>query len=148
MLPVRLSNTEPNSDISIGWITARCMGGGGRCAKSLLRSPCWPQSFLKPAKCFKMPVIEVEVLHHQFQKPELVSGFFTSALYASLGGTSQIRLASATPFVSALWAPRGLSVLRFSLVVSRACARSLPVLARVRGRRVVVGKWLPPATEA
>ena len=88
------------------------------------------------------------VFRHQFQKPELVSGFFTSALYASLGGTSQIRLASATPFVSALWAPRGLSVLRFSLVVSRACARSLPVLARVRGRRVVVGKWLPPATEA
>ena len=68
--------------------------------------------------------------------------------YRSLGGTSQIRLASATPFVSALLAPRGLSVLRFSLVVSRACARSLPVLARVWGGRVVLGKWLPQTTEA
>ena len=45
------------------------MGGGGRCAKSILRSPCWPQSFLKYPKCFKMPVIEVEVLHHQYLTP-------------------------------------------------------------------------------
>ena len=42
------------------------MGGGGRSAKSLLRCPCWPQSFLKNPNCFKMLVLQVEVLHHQY----------------------------------------------------------------------------------
>ena len=60
---------ESNSDIALGWIAARCVGGGGRGAKSLLRSPCWPQSFLKNPKCFKMRVLPVEVLHHQYLAP-------------------------------------------------------------------------------
>ena len=88
------------------------------------------------------------VFHHQFQKPELVSGFFTSARRASAGGPSRICLASGTPHISALLALPGLSVLGFYLVVSRACARLLPVLVRVSGRSVVVVDWLPPATEA
>ena len=87
------------------------------------------------------------VFRHQIQKPELVSGFFTSAVCASSGGTSRICLASVTPRIPPVLALRGLSVLRFSLVVSRACARLLPVLARVSWRLVVLVKWLPPATE-
>ena len=87
------------------------------------------------------------VFRHQFKKPELVSGFFTSAVCASSGGTSRICLASVTPRIPPVLALRGLSVLRFSLVVSRACARLLPVLARVSWRLVVLVKWLPPATE-
>ncbi len=86
-------------------------------------------------------------LHHHIQKPEPVSGFFTSACSASSGGPSRIRLASGTPPVFAHWALFGLSVLRFSLLASRACARSLPVLARISGWSVVVGKWLLPATD-
>ena len=35
----------------------------------------------------------------------------------------------------------------FYLFASRACARSVTVLMRVSVRSVVVGKWLPPATE-
>ena len=42
------------------------MGGGGRGANNFLRSPYWPQSFLKLPKCFKMRVLTVEVLHHQY----------------------------------------------------------------------------------
>ncbi len=45
------------------------MGGGGRDAKNSLRSPYWPQSFLKTPKCFKMPVLSVEFLHHQNSTP-------------------------------------------------------------------------------
>ena len=74
------------------------------------------------------------VFHHQFQKPELVSGFFTSARRTSSGGPSRICLASGAPHISALLALPGLSALGFYLVVSRACARLLPVLVRVSGR--------------
>ena len=74
------------------------------------------------------------VFRHQFQKPELVSGFFTSARRASAGGPSRICLASGAPHISALLALHGLSVLRSYLVVSRAYARLLPVLVRVSGR--------------
>ena len=35
----------------------------------------------------------------------------------------------------------------FYLFASRACARSVTILMRVSVRSVVVGKWLPPATE-
>ena len=45
------------------------------------------------------------VFHHQFQKPELVSGFFTSARRASAGGTSRIRLASVTLPIPAFFCP-------------------------------------------
>lgn len=41
------------------------MVGRGGCLKNALRSPFLPQSFLKTPKCFKMPVLQVEVLHHQ-----------------------------------------------------------------------------------
>ena len=74
---VRLRFAESNSDISIGWIAARCVGGGGRSAKSILRSPCWPQSFLKKPKCFKMLVLQVEFLHHHFQSPTLIGWAFS-----------------------------------------------------------------------
>ena len=87
------------------------------------------------------------VFHHHIQKPELVSGFFTSGRSASSGGLSRICLTSGTPPDFAFLAFRGLSALRFYLYASRACARSLPVLMRVSGQRVLVGKWLPPATE-
>ncbi len=60
---------ESNSDIPLGWIAARCVGGGGRSAKSILRSPFRPQSFLKNPKCFKMRVLQVEFLHHQNLTP-------------------------------------------------------------------------------
>lgn len=53
--------------------------------------------------------------HHHIQKPELVSGFFTSAVCASSGGASRIRLASGTPPIPTVLALRGLSVLRFYL---------------------------------
>ena len=123
------------------------MVGDSRGTKSSLGSPCWPQSFLKTPKCFKMRVLSVEVLHHQFQKPELVSGFFTPVRNASSGGPSRICLASGTPHISAFLALHGLSVLRFYLVASRACARSLPVLMRVSGRLVVVGNCWAETTE-
>ena len=44
---------------------AWCMVGDKRSAKNLLSSPCWPQSFLKLPKCFKITVLPVEFLHHQ-----------------------------------------------------------------------------------
>lgn len=54
----------------------------GGCSKNLLSSPCWPQSFLKFPKCFKMLVLQVEFLHHQIFKDAspnrlafLLSGF-------------------------------------------------------------------------
>ena len=77
--------------------------------------------------------------HHQFKKPELVSGFFTSAVCASSGRTSRICLASVTPRISPFWALHGLSVLGFYLPASRACARLLLELMRVSGLSVVVG---------
>ena len=79
------------------------------------------------------------VFRHQIQKPELVSGFFTSAVCARTGGASRLCLASVTPHISPFLALFGLSVLQFYLLASRACARSLPVLARVLGQRVVAG---------
>ena len=57
-----------------------------------------------------MRVLPVEVLHHQFKKPELVSGFFTLVRSASSGGTSRISLASVTPPISVFLALYGLSV--------------------------------------
>ena len=87
------------------------------------------------------------VFRHQFQKPELVSGFFTSAVCASSGGTSRICVASGSPRICLFLARCDLSTLRFSLLASRACARSLPVLMRVSRRLVVLVKWLPPETE-
>lgn len=47
---------------------------------------------------------------HQFLKPELVSGFFTSACNASTGGTSQSCLASVTLPIFVFLALCGLSV--------------------------------------
>ena len=95
----------------------------------------------------RISVSVVGTFHHQFQKPELVSGFFTSAHSARTGGASRLCLASVTPHISPFLALFGLSVLQFYLLASRACARSLPVLMRVSGRLVVLVKWLPPATE-
>ena len=43
------------------------------------------------------------VFHHQFQKPELVSGFFTSARRTSSGGPSRICLASGAPTFPRFW---------------------------------------------
>ena len=97
------------------------------------------QSFrLRPFMC-RISVSVVGTFHHQIQKPELVSGFFTSAVCARTGGASRLCLASVTPHISPFLALFGLSVLQFYLLASRACARSLPVLARVLGQRVVAG---------
>ncbi len=102
--------------------------GCARCVQSRLR-------WLRP--CGR-EVSSSGELHHHIQKPELVSGFFTSAVCASSGGASRIRLASGTPPIPTVLALRCLSVLRFYLFASRACARSLPVLVRISGWSVVV----------
>ncbi len=68
---------------------------------------------------------------HQFQKPEPVSGFFSPARKASAGGPSRICLASVTLPIPVFLALYDLSALSFYLVSSRACARPLPLLARV-----------------
>ena len=64
-------------------------------------------------------------LGHQFQKPEPVSGFFTSGRGASSGGPSPICLASVIPPMSAFLALFGLSVLHFYLDASRALHSAL-----------------------
>ena len=62
---VRLRFAEPNSIASLGWVVTQGMGGGGRGAKNIRRSPYWPQYFLEFPKCFKMLVLQVGFLHHQ-----------------------------------------------------------------------------------
>ncbi len=115
------------------------MGGGGRCAKSLLRSPCWPQSFLKIPKCFKMRVLSVDVLHHHNLKSQPLSVGIFFARSASVGAVPGHRLArgtSTTAPVPALFQP--LSSL-FSLFASRALSTPHPVSMGVCAVRVVNG---------
>ena len=62
-----------------------------------------------------------------------------SSIPANTGADSERGLASATPPISAFSPSLTPLCSPFSLVISRACAKPLPVLARVWKRSVVVG---------
>jgi hypothetical protein len=72
-------------------------------------------------------------LHHQYSKNQPFSVGFFSPIPASAGAVSGHGLASAATLNPAFSSRRIPLCSPFSLVVSRACARSLPVLVRVSG---------------
>ena len=79
------------------------------------------------------------MFHHQNSKNQPFSVGFFSRIPASAGADSGHGLASAIPPNPAFSPPPTPLCSPFSLLVSRACARSLPVLARVLRLSVVVG---------
>ena len=102
---------------------------------------CSTESESLPVKPFtrKISVLPVVVLHHQYSKNQPLSVGFFSPIPASTGGDSGHGLASVNP-PNLAFSPRPTYLCSpFSLVVSRACARPLSVLAGVWGRSVVVG---------
>ena len=121
--------------------TLGCRTHEGKCAG--LASACL--STAKSENCSQFPqfrggaVSAVVDSHHQYSKNQPFSVGFFSPIPASAGADSGHGLASAIPPNPVFSPPSTPLCSPFSLVVSRACARVLPVLARVCRGWVVAG---------
>jgi len=107
--------------------------GSRRLSILALPSPLCSNVLLLLAQDCGMGVIRSAILHHQNSKNQPLSVGFFSPIPASAGADSGHDLASAS-HPNPEFSPRRTPLCSpFSLLVSRACASSLPLLARAFG---------------